>query len=67
MKDQKSITSLFIFHFTFTIRRKEVDSVGRLKDSTCKTSHFWLEILLKMKSMKISNFGSKLLPEIGYF
>ena len=34
------------FHFTFTFTSfttswKEVDSVGRLKDSKCKTSHFF--------------------------
>ena len=37
-----SLSLHFSLHFTFhfTTRRKEVDSVGRLKDSTCKTSHF---------------------------
>ena len=34
------LSSLLLSLFTFTTRRKEVDSVGRLKDSTCKTSHF---------------------------
>ena len=35
-----SLTSLTHSLTHFTTRRKEVDSVGRLRDSTYKTSHF---------------------------
>ena len=60
--------SLFsVFTFTSQLGGRRSIAWEGLRTVRARLAIFWLEILLKMKSMKISNFGSKLLPEIGYF